>query len=373
MKKQNFLGANLRLARVLNGLTLNELGDAVTASRQFIHQLEGDIRQPPEDLLRALCETLSVLPEFFSIEIYNDVKFEQCHFRKRKTTPISLANRVCAYSTIFERLISFISNYIELPKPNFPETHSTSRSYSNLEIEQAAEACRVHWKLGLDAPIKSITRTLENAGVVITTFSGVSEKVDALSLNRKHPIIIRNDAKESPCRLRFDLVHECGHFILHDGVETGDTVTESEADKFASAFIFPRSAFVKEFPRNFIANREASWRPLYELKRRWGMSLKALIYRAHYLNFISAQQYRAANVRLTKTGQSRNENFDDDIPKERPELLENALKLLNNELGITFSKIANHLHITEKMLSNIAGISIPKEISKNIEPFFGRK
>ena len=60
-----FLGEKLRLARLLNGITLKELGEAVTASRQFIHQLEGDIRQPPEDMLYALCEVLSVRRDFF--------------------------------------------------------------------------------------------------------------------------------------------------------------------------------------------------------------------------------------------------------------------------------------------------------------------
>ena len=110
-----FLGEKLRLARLLNGMTLKELGDAVTASRQFIHQLEGDLRQPPEDMLYALCEVLSVRKDFFFTVLDNDVKFEQCHFRKRKTTPVALANRVCSYSTIFEELVKFLSKYLDFP------------------------------------------------------------------------------------------------------------------------------------------------------------------------------------------------------------------------------------------------------------------
>ncbi len=371
MSNKNFLGEKLRLARLLNGMTLKQLGDEVTATRQFVHQLEGDIRPPPDDLLGALCEVLGVQEPFFYTPLKNDVKFEQCHFRKRKTTPVTLANRVCAYSTIFEQLVSYISHYLELPTQNFPEFNNTGESYSNLDIEKAAEACRSHWGLGLDTPIQNITRVLENAGVMITTYSGVSEKVDALSLNRKHPIIIRNDAKDSPCRLRFDLAHECGHFVLHDGIETGDSVTEAEANKFASAFIFPRAAFVAEFPNHFSPNREVSWRPLYELKIRWGMSLKALIYRSHFLNIITAQQYRAANVWLSKTGQSKNEKYDEHVPKERPELLEQSLSLLNSELGIRFKKIAEKLDISEHMLSEITGISVPdEEVPNNVESLF---
>jgi len=368
-----FLGEKLRLARLLNGMTLKELGDAVTASRQFIHQLEGDIRQPPEDMLYALCETLSVRKNFFYKKLDNDVKFEHCHFRKRKTTPVGLANRVCSYSTIFEELVGFLSEYVEFPEPDVPDLSNNADTYTNLEIEEAAESCRKHWKLGLDNPIENITNVLENAGVVITSFSGVSEKVDALSLYRKRPIIIRNSAKESPCRLKFDLAHECGHFVLHNGTETGDIITESEANRFASAFIFPRSSFVREFTRNFVVNRESSWQPIYQLKIRWGMSLKAIIYRAHFLKIISSQQYRAANVRLSKTGQTKNEKFDDRVEKEVPELLTSSIKLLNQALGINFSKLADRLHITPETLSTITGIPVPENEEKtNIEPFYRR-
>lgn len=368
-----FVGDKLRLARLLKGLTLKELGDAVSASRQFIHQLEGGDRQPPEDMLFALCEVLSVKRAFFYEKFDNDVKLEQCHFRKRKTTPVGLANRVCSYSTVFEELVKFLSEYIEFPEPNIPDLSNDSDCYSNLEIETAAENCRKHWGLGLDNPVASVTNVLENAGVVITSFSGVSEKVDALSLYRKHPIIIRNDAKESPCRLRFDLAHECGHFVLHNGVETGDSVTESEADRFASAFLFPRSAFIKEFPRRFFANSEASWQPIYQLKVRWGMSLKALIYRAHFLKLITSQQYRAANVRLSKTGQTKVERYDSHIPKEEPQLLKSSVELLNEGVGLSFHKIAECLHIDAEMLSTMTGIPIPvEEIHTNVEPLFRR-
>lgn len=368
-----FYGEKLRLARLLNGMTLKELGEAVTASRQFIHQLEGDTRQPPEDMLYALCEALFVQKEFFYELLDNDVKFEQCHFRKRKTTPVGLANRVCSYSSIFEALVELLSEYIEFNAPNVPDYSTNADSYSNIYIETAAENCRKHWGLGLDTPIDSITNILEQAGVVITTFTGVSEKVDALSLNRKRPIIIRNSAKESPCRLRFDLAHECGHFVLHNGIETGDNITESEADKFASAFIFPRSAFLNEFPRNFSPNRESSWNPIYKLKLRWGMSLRAIIYRAHFLKLISSQTYRAANVRLSKTGQTKVERYDDQIAMEAPQLLKSSIELMEEELGINFSKIADSLHIESSMLSTITGISpTSTKNESNIEPLFRR-
>jgi len=367
-----FLGDKLRLARLLNGQTQPQLGEKAHVSRQFIHQLESGVRQPAEDVLKVFCEVLNVTENFFYSPLKNEVKFEQCHFRKRKTTPINLANRVLAFSTVFEQLIEYINHYLELPKINLPsiednKNYPYSNSYSNSEIEQAAEDCRKLWGLGLNTPISKMTRVLENAGVVITQFTGVSEKVDALSLNRKYPIIIRNNAKPSTCRMRFDLAHECGHFVLHQGIETGDTTTESEADRFASAFLFPRTSFVNEF--TIQKNSRLNWDLIFDLKVRWGVSARAIIYRAHQLDLITAQQYRSANIYLS-SGQSKVERYDENILPEEPELLENSLELLKESLGISFNYIANHLGISESMLSQITGIT-PEDESylSNVVPF----
>lgn len=373
MKSELFYGEKIRLARLLKGFTQQQLGDGITVSRQFVHQMESGIKQPAFDVLDALCEILNVEKSFFFSPIGNDVKLEQCHFRKRKTTPVNLANRVLAYATIFEKLVDLINNYIELPPTSIPSVQQNGEHYSNSEIELAAEQCRKSWNLGTKNPIANVTRALENAGIIITQFTGVSEKVDALSFNRKHPVIIRNSEKGSSCRIRFDLAHECGHLILHEGIETGDTITESEANKFASAFLFPRTAFAKEFPD--FKGKNLNWDLIYNLKIRWGMSVRAIIYRAHFLNLITAQQYRGANVRLNKTGQTKVEKYDEKVAKEEPELLSNALHLLEHEIGIPFNQIAKHLTISPNMLSIISGIENHTDVkeSKILLGDFSRK
>lgn len=355
----NFYGDKLRLARLLNGFTQQELGGFVSVSRQFIHQMEGSDKQPADDVLNALCESLNVNCKFFRAPVGNDVKFEQCHFRKRRTTPVGLARRVLSFSTIFEQLVIYLNSLLDLPVKNIPTIEPSTDRYTNEEIELAAEMCRKKWKLGIDNPISKMTRVLEHAGIVITQFNGVSAKVDALSLNRIYPIIIRNTAKESVCRMRFDLGHECGHFVLHDGVETGDKITESEADKFSSAFIFPRMAFLKEFPD--MTNRRINWELIYKLKIRWGMSVRAIIYRANYLGLITAQQYRSANVYLNRSGQSKVEKYDDQIEIEKPEVLENAFDVIKDKLSISFSQVATELGISPKLLTDITGIQSSDE------------
>ncbi|HEY8908294.1 MAG TPA: ImmA/IrrE family metallo-endopeptidase, partial [Rhodoferax sp.] len=45
---------------------------------------------------------------------------------------------------------------------------------------------------------------------------------------------------------QFGVAHELGHFSLHIGVLTGDQLTETQANRFASALLMPRSTFATE-------------------------------------------------------------------------------------------------------------------------------
>lgn len=123
-----------------------------------------------------------------------------------------------------------------MPQNGFNLIDNTKITELTPHNRENCRGARLRWNLSADAPIDNMVNVLENQGAIVTCFDGVSDKVDALSVNRKYPIIIRNTAKESVCRMRFDLAHECGHLVMHDGIETGCKQTEREADAFASAF-----------------------------------------------------------------------------------------------------------------------------------------
>ncbi len=362
-----FIGERLRLARLLKGCTLQELGEAVSVTRQSIHQYESDVRAPANDIKNALAEFLRVSPGFFGLSLSGDVKPEQCHFRKRQTTPVGVKNRVQAYSTILEQLVAELHEHLDMPENRFNLVDNNNMpELTPPVIEKIAEGARLRWKLTPDAPIDNMINVMENQGAVITSFDGVSDKVDALSVNRKFPIVIRNTAKESVCRMRFDLAHECGHLVMHDGVETGCKKTEREADTFASAFLFPRQSFAREFPACIGTKGQINWKEVYKLKLRWKVSARAIIYRAHFLGFINAQQYRSANVWFSQTRQSRQERYDDQMPLEEPHVLGDSLDLLKEHLGITFEMLSEKLGVSPELLSDISGV---KYVPKSFDSF----
>ncbi|MEG8223593.1 XRE family transcriptional regulator [Sphingomonas sp. HH69] len=348
---QVFDGERLRLARVAQGFTLDELGSRVSATRQYLNQLEQGTKQPTEEMIKALAAVLGVTVRFFALSTRGGVSAEQCHFRKQRTTPVSVVSQVLARGTLLDGFIDRLDRALELPEVSFPDIPVTSTA----DIEGAAEQAREQWLLGT-GPISSMMRVVENAGAVVSFFGGVSERVDALSIDRPRPMIIRSEAKPAACRLRFDLAHECGHLVMHKGIATGDKATEDQANRFASAFLLPRSAFIHEFPRSRMLN----WQVIFEMKLRWKVSASAILRRAYDLKMLSADQYRTGYIHLSKTGQRKFERYDDVIVAEEPELLPSAMAALEQAYPGAVRRIAADAGFEDDMFESVAGLGLPE-------------
>ena len=348
-----FHGDRLRLARFLSSLSLDELGEAVGASRQYIHQLETGAKEPSSEMQAALAAALRVRPGFFERGAGNQVREEDCHFRRLLTAPRSAVSQAVARGTVAELIVESLATRVRFPSVDFPDVGRPNDAYG---VEAAAEQARAHWRLGLDAPVTNMTRVVENAGAVVVHFTDISEKVDALSIARRRPIIVRASAKRAAVRLRFDLAHECGHLVMHQGVTTGDRDTEAQAHRFAGAFLIPRAAFAAEFPRS---RRALDWVGLYAMKLRWQVSVRALVRRAFDLALIDAAQYRTANIHLVKTGQSKVERHDDVLVPERAELLSSAVELLHARNPAAAAALLAELGLEADTFERIVGTPVP--------------
>jgi Zn-dependent peptidase ImmA (M78 family) len=161
--------------------------------------------------------------------------------------------------------------------------------------------------------------------------------------------------------------HELGHLVLHQGLETEDHQLEDEANRFASAFLLPRVAFIKEFPRR----QRIDWGELLQMKARWRVSLQAIIRRAYDLGIIGAVQYRNANVYISRNGWKTSEPGEELIPVESPEIVPTGFQLLA-ENGTYPEDVAHELHITVPIIEKFA-IPLPqraqtKEAPRSISP-----
>lgn len=361
--KHNFSGEQLRIARIFSELTLQDLAETIgDVSKQYLQQLEKGVKTPSDDMISALSDALYVEEDFFYEASSSFIAEDQCHFRKLASTPAFVKEQARIYGGLLDKFIRFVETEIELPAVNFKKVYNISQD----SIEHIAEDCRELWGLGKNTPIKNMTTVLERAGAIVSYFKGVSDKVDAFSFEMTRPIIIRNDAKDSGGRLRFDLAHECGHIVMHEGIETGDAETEAQANQFASSFLLPKEAFFNEF--SFLSSPRIQWGLLVERKKRWKVSLAAIFRRAHDLGIINSIQYRNANIALRRNGWAKTEIGDEFIEMESPVLIKKSLKYLE-ERSIGIVSCLKALHIKKEFLEKLTGISIAEPAS-NVIPLF---
>ena len=345
---QEFNGAELRLARIFNNYSLEEVAEKVSKTRQYLSSLESGKAIPTPELAEKLAQVLCVDTAFFLSNIPR-IHEEQFHFRKRVSASVSLKNSVMARGELVKRLSHYLDSKLKLPQVRIPDFSAGNYHH---DIEKVAELSRDYWELGR-GPIENVTRLVENIGVVVTSFKSISKEIDALSLVTKRPIIVRSEAKESVCRQRFDICHEVGHFVLHQGIQTGDRITESEANSFASAFLIPRSMMAKLFPKP--KGSRLDWQGLKEFKLTWKVSKAAILYRAVKLELITTAQYKSGVITLNRTGEATKENEDFLIPKENPELLEKALIILAEKKSVHIDEVASDLKINAQLLQEVIG------------------
>ena len=342
-----FIGTNLRLIRLFHDLSLTDLGERVGVSKQFLSRIETGSEVASAQLETLLAETLDVLPEFFYRIDPNPIVDEQCHFRRQLTTKVALRQVARARGEMLKRLVGVLDEHVELPQYKVGEADPESSE----SIECAAERFRSMFSLGL-GPLSSVTRITENAGAVVVRVRGLAQEIDAVSFATKRPLIALNGDGRSACRERFGIAHELGHFSLHIGVLTGDRLTETQANRFASALLLPRTTFATE-SRIAMRGSRLNWQGLSELKLRWGVSKAAILFRGRQLGLFSEDQARAGYVGLNRHGEALKESEDHLIPNEEPEVLAEGLKVMREHFGVPQAAVAREMRVQPQLLQTL--------------------
>lgn len=352
-----FNGLELKTLRQLYQLSLEDLAIEVGRSRQFLHKIEMNQVSPTQDLIEALSNFLNVRKDVF-FSSYPLLQEEQINFRSNKTAKVSTKQSVISQGEYLRRLVEYLDGNLRLPKYSIP-TYDAPKNFQ--DIEDAAYKFRKHFNLGL-GPISDMTKLCEMLGIIVTTFPSVSTEVDALSIATQRPIFINNETS-STCRQRFNLAHELGHLVLHDGCVTGDSITESQAHRFASALLIPQEMMITHFRPCY--NGRFNWSRLGEMKSIWKISKSALLYRAKSLGLLNEQSYRSGVIHLKRTGEAISELEDINIAAETPELLAKCFKALDKK-GVPIEDIALQLHMSVDLLERITQLHFKERKKPNL-------
>jgi Zn-dependent peptidase ImmA (M78 family)/transcriptional regulator with XRE-family HTH domain len=350
-----FYPDNVRLLRVFAGKTQLELAEEISVSEAAVWQFERG-REPSETVREALAIVLKVKPEFFSVRMPGELTDQNCNFRKGTSSIERVRRQVLSQGSLFSH-VAFHLQYklkVALPAYDVPRIDASTMA----EIEKAADACRDHWKLGDDRPIGNMARVLENAGVMITRLRDEeSAKLDAFShrgLNGAPSFVVLNPAKGSTSRTRFDMAHELAHLVLHEGTALPFKDREAQADHFASAFLLPRKAVLREFR----VGRRFDLDHILELKLRWKVSAQAIAYRAYSLGIINAVEFR----RIYKMMNARHwlKQEPNEPEHEAPELFRIAIQTLWQRRKIGAPQIADGLNWSIDLFEGVTGLRAPE-------------
>ncbi|PFD01806.1 DNA-binding protein [Bacillus cereus] len=365
----------LKAARLYEGLTITDLANAINVSKQAVSQFEHGKNQPSLETLFEIMKVLNFPREFFYGKDDEKVQIGSTFFRSSATTNKKVYNAQIQKMLIVTKIYSFLEKYIDFPVLNLPKLEMKYDDYQNEDIEVLAQAVREYWRLG-EEPIKNIVHLLEKNGLILTSLSTDQDKIDAFSQKQivngqeRYYIVLGSD-KKSAVRRQFTAAHELGHLLMHDWITDIDELSkeqyreiERQADYFAAAFLLPKKSFVADL---HYPNKLEFY---VELKKKWRVSIGAMIVRAYHLNVINYNQYQYLMRQMSSKGYRKLEPLDNLITIPSPTVLEKAIKLLIANNILTPKQILNHLELPKEKVDSLMDLSTDTlmEVELNVAP-----
>ena len=342
----SFAPSRLLLARQRRRMTAREFADKLGIVPLTVSRLEaGKSTGPSEETLQKIIEVTGFPRAFFFAEDLDPGTCETVSFRSLAAMKARERDAALAAIPLACLLDDWLTARFNIPTPDLVDLSDVQ------DPDRAAITLRRHWGLG-EQPIASMVRLLESKGVRTFSLAEDTMNVDAFSCWRGDvPFVFLNTMKTAE-RGRFDSAHELGHLVLHRHKGTADDpAAEDQANKFASAFLLPHTGVSAH------VGRVSSIDPLIPVKKHWGVSLAALVYRLHKLGRLSDWQNRMLCVQMSRRGYRSSE--PDGLPREESSVWKAVLESLWKE-GITKGHIAKELNLPLIEVENlISGLVAP--------------
>ncbi|WP_438297398.1 ImmA/IrrE family metallo-endopeptidase [Sporosarcina sp. FA15] len=347
MSDVKFNGNRLREARRFRMKSITDLADEIGVTKQMISKYENNKAVPSLEILFQIINILKFPREFFFGEDTFHMETEGTFFRSRLTSTQKEKKPSEFTKNMTVVIRDFLENYIDFPtlpvKPNTDDFES---------IEALAYQVRKDFGLS-DKPISNILRILEEQGFVVALISNNMDRVDAFSSQTKingnvYYTVVLEGVDYSYYRQQFSVAHELGHWVLHSEVLDPQSLDkgeykemEEEANEFAACFMLPKESFSKD-----IGLDPLNLDYYVNLKKKWQVSIGAMVMRAFNLGLISNEDYQKLQRQISYRKWRTSEPLDNIKSISKPIALKQSTELL----------VENNI---------FKGHEIPKEILKH--------
>jgi Zn-dependent peptidase ImmA (M78 family) len=323
-----FQPARLRQLLAARRFTQVQLATLVGVSEATVSKWRVGPQAPEPATLERLASVGNVSAEWFTRPVLPAVT--QGLFRSNASAHAAARAMLQARVELLQELANALGEFVEFPSLRLPVRDFTNpEEITDHDIEEAAAECRALWRLG-KSPIADVILAVESAGVLvarevtgIAQIEGLSSWSDLLT----RPLVLLSADKANAYRSRFDLSHELGHLVLHRHVERTTErdrhkMLERQAHRFAGAFLLPAETFSREI------RTPLSLDDLVLCKRRWGVSVGAMLMRLRALEIIDADEYQTLQKRISYRWGRKAEPSDEDRVPEAPRVLRRTIELL---------------------------------------------
>lgn len=332
-----FNPSRLRVARKKRRLSKTRLAEAVGVILRAISAYESGEYAPSRDTAASLALALDFPLEFFYGEDLHEPTSATASFRSLARMNANTREAALASGSIAMLVYNWIERRFVLPTPDLPDLREENP-------EMAAIALRHEWGLG-ERPIRNMIHLVESKGIRVFSMAEESTDIDAFSIwGDQTPFMFLNTLKSSE-HSRFDVAHELGHLVLHRRTGLHGKEAEHEANKFASAFLMPRSGVLA----HAAVLPMLTLRALIELKKQWIVSVAALAHRLHALNIIKEWHYRHLCIEIAQRGYRKNEPAA--APPEMSLVLRKVFQVLRTD-GVSKADVARDLKLNPADLDN---------------------
>ena len=345
------IGNRLKRARDALGLSLRELEAAIQGqvSAQAIGKYERDEMMPGSTVLLALAKALQISPEYLLSE--RAIELTGVDFRKaphagakeERSVEASVLGQVERYLEL-EELLPGVERQWNAPIDAAFEIGRIE------DAEQAADALRQLWSLGID-PIPFMAEMLEDKGVKVIALdlpenvSGSKAFVQRLG-RQDVPVIVVNQGHNGE-RQRFTLTHELAHLVLRfSGLS--DAEQEKAADRFAGAFLMAKDMMLRVLGPH---RTSISIGELAELKKIFKVSIASLVVRCAQLGILPKAAYGRLWAQIKDQGwNSQASTEPNTLQAEVPQRMERLCLRAVSEGAISEARAAELLNISVREL-----------------------
>ena len=323
---KKFNGDRLKEALQFRELKMSDLATKTDISRQSLSLYANGDNNPPYENVMKIAKELDFPYDFFMTEDLCTTVTDNTYFRSQAAATKKTRKAQIIRLEYVAKMYEVLLDYVDFPQLSLPIVSELRVANDPLklespeglkEIEEIAAQVRKQWNLGT-GPIESMQYELESHGIVVTGFSGVNSTIDAFSTRIKAEgsdrifVVALALGEKSMQRLTFDMAHELGHILMHAWGESNEDIDkdefnlrEKQANIFAGALLLPADSFGKD-----VAPYATNIDFYRALKKKWGVSMQAMMYRARQLEIITANQFQYMMRLMSKRGQRKREPGD---------------------------------------------------------------